>query len=31
LKDNKKIYIKDIKDVTEVCFALREIILGIKR
>ncbi len=31
LKDNKKIYIKDIKDVTEVCFTLREIILGIKR
>lgn len=31
LNDNKKIYIKDIKNVDEVCFILREKILNIKR
>ncbi len=30
LKDNKKIYVKDIKNVSEVCFTLRGIVLGIK-
>lgn len=31
LVDNKKIYIRDIKNVSEVCFVLREKILNIKR
>lgn len=31
LNDDKKIYIRDIKNVSEVCFVLREKILNIKR
>lgn len=31
LNDDRKIYIRDIKNVTEVCFVLREKILNIKR